>query len=253
MCLHISSTILFYFYFGGSSVHFLNLFSRKDIFFSRCFISNKTSFVLTHLHSHSSKAHTDNLLCLVIQTRHMHTSEFIFSPGFVDWASSHPSSFECLVALPPPKPPVGARLERVLVPGTAPCWYWLSDLSSDTLCHWDMKKQNSYSSHSVLGMRQHREWRELWWQKASHLGCCFSPTGFLGRLFPFSETCVFISIFCWDLFCVLISKIIGSKPVLRLWAHFEIKIMRLKFLWKSETITWIEVLLLLFPLSNIKW
>lgn len=48
-------------------------------------------------------------------------------------------------------------------------------------------------------MRHHREWRELWCQKelASHLGCCFTPVGILGRLFPFSGTCVFISIICW--------------------------------------------------------
>lgn len=181
----------------------------------------------------------------------MNTSEFTFSPGRVDLASSHPNSVECLVALPPPKTPVGARLERVLGPGTTPCWYWLSDLSSDTLRHWEMKKQNRYSSHPVRGMRRHRECGELWCRKepASGLGCCITPLGILGKRFPFSETCVFISVFCWDLICVLISKIIGSKPVLRLEAHFEMKIMRLKFLWNSST--WIEALLL-FPLSLIK-
>lgn len=100
------------------------------------------------------------------QTRHMNISEFIFPAWFADFASSRPGSFGCPVAFPPPKPPVWIRLECVLIPGLAPHWYWLSDLSSATFCHWDMKKQNSYSSSSLPGMRRRREWRELWCRKS---------------------------------------------------------------------------------------
>lgn len=117
--MYFSSTILFcfiLFYFGISRcTKKVSPPPRKDIF--PLDVSFPKILVLIHLHSHSSKAKVRlrHNLCLVIQTRHMNISEFIFPPGFIDLASSHLKSYECLVAFPLLKPLLG--------PGWNVPWY----------------------------------------------------------------------------------------------------------------------------------
>lgn len=166
----------------------------------------------------------------------------MFSPGFVDLAFSHPSSFECLVAFPPPKPPVE--------PGWDGSWCLAqhrvgTDFLIRLLTH-IMPPRPEKAEHLFIKLCSRYETP----QRAEKImvserggftsRLSFPPMVTLGILFTFSETlCHHLwrdrahaewygcrlpsSLVHWDLICVLVSRIMGSKPALRLWLVLRLR------------------------------
>lgn len=207
MCLHVSSTILFYFILVAAVYTFQTFFQGKTFFsLDVLFPTKHLLFSLTYIPIAARPTQIIFLLSDTNQT-HEYFRVHIFSrvgrlslfPSQFFWLSGYSSST---------KDPCWGRAE--ICPDT-----WHGTMM--VLTFWSIFRHITPLTHEKAeqpfitlcsSMRHHREWRELWCQKelASHLGCCFTPMGILDKLFPFSETCVFISIICWDLIYVLISK-----------------------------------------------